>query len=170
MSTLTLFAVFLLPVCISIWWSIASERRLMHDELFGLSHPLVRFFVVTRGLYWAFFGILLAAFLAAFLAAGANGAMTRQILLMPHLASYGSIFLDSLADMLARWRFVFVLTSFIMFVFAIVSLFLIGRKALQHMPEEGEPTPAFLKARGRFFFLGLSLMLPPLLLSLFLSF
>jgi hypothetical protein len=170
MSSLIFLAVFLVPIGISLWWSVSSERRLIHDELFGLSSGLVWTFVVTRGLYWSLFGILLSAFLTAFLAAGANGAMTRQILLMPHVTPYGNALLDSLADMLSRWRFVFVLSSFVMFFLAIVSLFLIGKKALKQMPEDGEPGPAFLKARGRFFFLGLSLMLPPLLLSLFLSF
>ncbi len=130
---------------------------------------LVKIFIVSRFVYWFAFGVLLTAFLLAYAFSGLGGEGTRALLLLPDSRYPATGWMKPIADIIEYWRFPIVIVSLVAILTAVVLLFMMGREALKQMPEEDEPGPEFLRARARFFFLGLSLMAPPLILSLFLS-
>ncbi len=167
---LSIVALIFVPLSVAAIWSRSTYRRLSRDSLLGTSQPLVRIFIFSRLIYWFAFGLLLTAFLLAFAFSGLGGEGTRALLLLPDSRFPVSGWMKPIAEVIEYWRFPIVIVSLIAILTSVAALFLIGRRALKHMPENEGPNAEFLRARARFFFLGLSLMAPPLILSLFLSF
>jgi hypothetical protein len=166
---LSIVALIVLPLAVSLLWSRSTYHRLLSDALFGTSPTLVKSFILSRLVYWFAFGVLLTAFLLAYAFSGLGGEGTRALLLLPDSRYPATGWMKPIAETIEYWRFPIVIVSLISILAAILILFLMGRRALKQMPESEDPGPEFLRARARFFFLGLSLMAPPLILSFFLS-
>ena len=139
------------------------------DPLLSRSSSLVHLFIWSRYVYWSSFGLILSAFLVTYIATGLSGEATRNVLLLQDPNAAATTWLRSIGTFIEYGRFPIVLVSLVAILVSIVALFLIGRLALKLVPDDESPSPEFLRARARFFFLGFSLMAPPLLLSLFLS-
>jgi hypothetical protein len=167
---LSIIALIFIPLAVAAFWSRNAYRRLSQDPLLGKSALLVRVFIFSRLIYWFAFGLLLTAFLLAFAFSGLSGEGTRALLLLPDSRYPVSGWMKPIAEVIEFWRFPIVIVSLFGILTSVAALFLIGRGALKQIPENESPNVEFLRARARFFFLGLSLMAPPLILSLFFSF
>ncbi|MEO6939418.1 MAG: hypothetical protein ABI444_04645 [Candidatus Kapaibacterium sp.] len=165
MDRFLLLLILLLPLTVSIWWNKIAFRNLASDEVLGVSLSSVKIFIISRAFFWFVFGVLLTSFLFAILMNHKGGEATRSLLITGKDVQLGIA-----ATIIRLWRFPLVLASLLTISLSLVGLFLMGKAALKLIPEDTAPDIQFLKARARFFFLGLSLMIPPLLLGLLLSF
>jgi hypothetical protein len=155
--------IVVIPLLLSLGLSWRAYRVLRRDQLLGLSPVALRIFIISRLVFWFAFGILVVAFAFALTQSNATGEQTRVLI------AQGSQTLGIYERVIGKWGIVLVPLSMISIFVSLIGLFLMGKAGLRLLPDEETPGPEFYKARARFFFLGFSLMLPPLLFSLLLA-
>jgi hypothetical protein len=157
--------VVLIPTAFAGILTIRTRRRLQTDDLLGTPAPTAfMIFLISRAIYWIAFGMLITAFALALLISPGSGEATRLT-----IAFAKNPAIAPLVDVMSTWAVVLVPLSLISIFVSIGALFLIGRAALRSLPEEDYGTPRFKRALATFFFMGFSLMTPPLFFSLLFS-
>ena len=162
--SLVYILVFAIPLGFTLLRSVQVHKSLSADPILGASPSAINAFITSRAIYWCAFGMIFVAFALALIAIRQTGEATRSL-----LAQGNPILSGPYHVVISEWGIALLPLTFFGILAATVSLFFIGRAALKLMPEEEEPGPEFRSARARFFFLGFSLILPPLLFSLLLS-
>ena len=156
----------MIPVAVATLLSFRTQSRLANDPLIGEPAPRAfMVFIVARALYWLSFGMLITAFALARLLYPMGGEATRS-----SIANNTATELKPFTDVLSSWGVVLVPASLFTIFVAIGALFVLGRAGLRAIPEEAYQSREFKRGIATFFFMGFSLMAPPLFFSLLFSF
>lgn len=150
----------LLPLIVSVLFTISSHRTLRTNPLVNISMRALLVFQLSRALYIFTFGILIAALILGMILFGEGGERTRQVIALAPPENYNAASL-----ILAGWSNILLPLIFSSIFIALISLGYIGKQVLNRFPVDGKPGREFSGFRFTFFLMAISLMLPPLVFA-----
>jgi nitrogen fixation-related uncharacterized protein len=158
--------VIAIPSAIAILLTLRTNRALGNERLIGQASPgAFRWLLISRAIYWIVFGMLITAFTFERIIHRTGGEATRAAIAHAHNPES-----EPFIQVINTWGIVLVPASLVTIFIALGALFWLGKKGLGQLSDEEFVGSEFKRARAHFFFIGFSLMLPPLFFSLLFSF
>jgi hypothetical protein len=139
--------------------SLYTYKRLKVNRFFSLSLRSLGIFIISRGIYFFVFTLMICAFFLGIVVFGVSGEAARLLIATAPKE------LNASTLILAEWSNWMLPVLFLTIFTAIITLAQMGRLVLRTIPDEGAPAQEYGGFRFTFFMLALSLMMPPLIFA-----